>query len=239
MHAFFYEPIPFIKGIDHTLSADTSRHCIAVLRMQVGDRIFLVNGNGQKAEATIKLPHKQKCIVTITAIEEGTHRLPRLFIAIGFTKNRNRNEWLIEKVTEIGVDVIIPLQCQNSEREKFNAERATSIMVSAMIQSQQTFLPKLIGMMRPKQAIQWFKDQTEGKIIIAHCEEQDKNTMSQILNEEDTLILIGPEGDFASEEIDECMKSGAIPTTLGPHRLRTETAAIYACTVFNQKNYAQ
>lgn len=238
MQAYFYEPAVFSEGEPYVLSAETSRHCITVLRMQAGDHICLVNGKGQRADAEIVLPHKQKTGVRMLQVAQSAPRPVRLFLAVGLTKNRNRNEWLLEKATEIGVDVIIPLLCHNSEREKLNYERMENILVAAMIQSQQAFLPEMREIMRPEEAMDYFRRSTGGKVLMAHCEEQDKNPLMQALNEEDALILIGPEGDFSPEEIGKCLAQGAIPVTLGPNRLRTETAAVYACTIFNQKNYA-
>lgn len=238
MQAYFYEPATFSEGEQYALSAETSRHCITVLRMKAGDHICLVNGKGQKADAEIVLPHKQKTGVRITHVAQSAPRPVRLFLAVGFTKNRNRNEWLLEKAGEIGVDVLIPLQCHNSEREKLNYERMENILVAAMIQSRQAFLPELKKLMKPEEAMACFRQLSGGKVLMAHCEEQDKNPLMATLNEEDALILIGPEGDFSPEEIGECLAKGAVPVTLGPHRLRTETAAVYACTIFNQKNYA-
>lgn len=237
MLPYFFESEKFENNLNLKLSSDNFRHAITVLRMQEKDQLYLVNGRGERALATIQLIEKKQCIVSIAKIETESKRSPALYMAVGFTKNRNRNEWLLEKITEIGVDVIIPLKCMHSEREKFNFERMNQILIAAMIQSQQVFLPELTQALSPEDAIQYFLKQSQGNILMAHCEEGEKRNLIDVCSVNDSLIMIGPEGDFSPEEIKACTEKGAQQISLGPNRLRTETAALYAASIFNQKNY--
>jgi len=238
MIPYFFEPTDWVENSTVQLSEASFKHCITVLRMKVGESLILVNGQGKKAKAKLQNIEKKSASVLIESLETTQARKSKLFMAVGFTKNRTRNEWMLEKITEIGVDVIIPLQCTRSEREKMNVERLNQILISAMMQSQQVFLPELKQMMSPAEAVNFFKNQTQGSILIAHCEDEDKQSLDAQLSHTDTLILVGPEGDFSPKEIENCLALGAKPVSLGPNRLRTETATVYACSIFNQKNYA-
>lgn len=238
MSAYFFEA-NLISGLgaDYTLSEATSRHCTTVLRMQAGELIYLVNGQGLLAQAEIIKPHKDKTQVRIVHSTLIPARTPKLVVAVAFTKNRSRVEWLVEKLTEIGCDVIIPLNSKRSERDKLNADRLRQIMAAAMIQSKQSYMPMLTEPMEPHKAIDWYNKELGGQIFIAHCVEDEKVKFSESMKEGNTMVMIGPEGDFTPEEIEQSLHMGAQAITLGPNRLRTETAAIYACTVFNQYYY--
>lgn len=238
MIPYFFEPIDGLEYSTIQLSETSFKHCITVLRMKVGESLILVNGQGKKAKATLREIEKKAATVFIEQLETIPARKPKLYMAVGFTKNRTRNEWMLEKMTEIGVDVIIPLQCARSEREKMNMDRLHHILIAAMMQSQQVFLPELKQMMSPVEAINFFNNQTQGVALIAHCKDEVKQSLDTQLSHSDTLIMIGPEGDFSLKEIENCLALGAKPVSLGPNRLRTETAAVYTCSVFNQKNYA-
>jgi 16S rRNA (uracil1498-N3)-methyltransferase len=218
------------------LDTNTSRHLVQVLRMQQGDTISLTDGKGNSAKATITLADKRHCSVNIAEYRE--HSLPTkgLTIAVSFTKNKSRNEWMLEKLTEIGVQHIIPLVSQRTEKEKFNFERIESILIAAMLQSKQYFIPKISAPTLLSKIDTTLYEQ----LFIAHCEEdKDKQYLNKVLeSQKETIIFIGPEGDFSSEEIVFLKSLNALPVSLGNRRLRTETAAIYAATIFNAQNDA-
>src|SRR5690606_12576624 len=146
------------------------------------------------------------------------------------------NEWLLEKITEVGCYEIIPVQSIRSEKTKYNEARWESILIAAMLQSQQCFLPQLQTLTSFKNLMQ---QTTAAQQLIAHCEtESSKMSLhTSIQKGKDLRMLIGPEGDFTSEEIQLALSSGYQPVSLGPNRLRTETAGLYSCTVFNALNY--
>ena len=149
-----------------------------------------------------------------------------MHIAIAPTKNNDRIEWFLEKATEIGIDEITPIICSNSERRFVKLERFEKIIQSAMKQSLKFTLPKIN---EPVKFTDFINKNLDGTVCIAHCEEQEKNLLKDVINpSEKTTILIGPEGDFSSQEITKALENKIIPISLGESRLRTETAALVA-----------
>lgn len=210
------------------LSEESAKHIVRVLRMQVGDALILVNGKGVKATATIKAVGKKSCTVDILKREEVKDKNRNIILAISFTKNSARMEWLLEKITEIGVAEIIPLITKRSERTKIKQERLDKIIISAMLQSQQYHLPKLH---EPKSFDEVLKIEADNKLI-AHCEESfEKEQLNNSTKDHSTIILIGPEGDFTPEEIAQALQQKFKSVRLGNNRLRTETAGLVAVTL--------
>lgn len=207
-----------------TLDEDNSRHVIQVLRMQKGEALQLTDGKGWVLTAVISDDHKKKCRVTVTTAEQRPARERKVTVAMSLLKNTSRFEWFLEKAMEIGVSHIIPLICQRTEKQHFRQDRMQQILVSALLQSQQAWLPVLD---EPAPLGQVIANVKEEQRFIAHCLEENK----QSLKGGEGIILIGPEGDFTREEIDKAMERGFLPVTLGDTRLRTETAGIVAATL--------
>ena len=230
---FFYisEYVPSQKEI--VLDEDTSRHVVQVLRMKEGEKLNLTDGKGSLITAEVTDAHKKHCSVRVIDSQLSTQDSRKVIIAISLLKNTSRFEWFLEKATEVGVSEIIPLICERTEKQKFRYDRMKGICISAMLQSQQTWLPVLH---EPKQfnhlAIEQFDDQQK---FIAHCEESDqKNSLSTFQSFNHSTILIGPEGDFTKQEIELALQNNFIPVSLGETRLRTETAGIVAATLLCQ-----
>ncbi|MDE3145340.1 MAG: RNA methyltransferase, partial [Bacteroidota bacterium] len=140
-------------------------------------------------------------------------------------KNASRFEWFLEKATEMGVCEIIPLLCHRTERQHFRFDRMNNILIAAMLQSQQTWLPAL----QTPTSFQTVVDQSQyTQKLIAHCEEDQKKDMKDVQLMNDVQILIGPEGDFTSDEILSAIQKNYKPVSLGNTRLRTETAGVMA-----------
>lgn len=234
----FYHPELDEKQKTITLDEPTSKHCIQVLRMQEGEQMMLTNGKGINMLATIIVADRKRCGIKSDRTDHIAQRPFRFALGIAFTKNNSRNEWLLEKATEMGVEDIFPLLCSRSEKEKFNADRLKGILVSAMLQSQQCWLPVLHDPVALKK-VPGLVAETSQKLI-AHCIDTATRMplLMQLKPAMDTIALIGPEGDFTEEEITLCLNGGFIPVALGANRLRTETAGLYVCTVFNALNYA-
>jgi 16S rRNA (uracil1498-N3)-methyltransferase len=219
------------------LPEDEAAHALRVLRLHAGDEITLTDGKGFFYLATIRHAHPKQCEVTILKCWQP---LPpaacRIHIAVAPTKNADRMEWFVEKATEIGIDAITLLDCRFSERREMKTVRMQKVAVSAMKQSQQAFLPALTGMT----PFRTFVGQPfDGRKYIAYCESGDmhKPLLNQLYHAgEHALILIGPEGDFSPEEVTLAVKSGFTPVSLGPNRLRTETAALVACHTIHVLN---
>ena len=217
---------------DMELPQEEAGHCLRVLRMKEGDRIRLTDGKGSFYTAVISAAQGKRCMVHIEEKE-----LPKplwkghLHIAVAPTKLMERNEWFVEKAVEIGVDEITFLNTEHSERDVIKMERIEKIAVSAMKQSEKAFMPRLNGMTRFRTLIE---NGFEGDKFIAHCEPGMKvHLKDAVVPGHDTLVLIGPEGDFSPAEIEMALKAGFKPISLGPSRLRTETAAIVAVHIMN------
>jgi 16S rRNA (uracil1498-N3)-methyltransferase len=223
----FYNPD--IDETTETFSFDKeeSRHIIKVLRKKDSDILHVTNGFGLLFETEITLASDNKCTVKVNSIQKSEKPKFWLHLAVTPTKMNDRFEWFLEKATEIGVQEITPIICDRSERKIINKERFEKIILSAMKQSNETFLPKLNDAISFKEFI---KQKNKGLQLIAHCEETDKKSLKQVLKtNEDVTILIGPEGDFSEKEIALALQNDFQAVMLGNTRLRTETAAIVAC----------
>ena len=232
MHIFY---IPQIEGNSIILPENESKHCVRVLRLATGDTIHIVNGTGDMLTCSITDPHPKRCAVEIVETQhEFGKRNFRLHIAIAPTKNIERFEWFLEKATEIGIDEITPILCEHSERKKINLERSERVIVAAMKQSVKAYKPILNPLTPFKDAIH--KD-SQSTRLIAYCGNFDEPHAKNQINQSDSIfMLIGPEGDFSPNEVEMALKEGFKTTGLGPSRLRTETAAVVACTIANTLN---
>ena len=204
-----------------------SKHIVRVLRKKENDILKITNGEGYLFDAKISFANDKKCTADIISITKKNKPWNYyLHIAIAPTKNNDRIEWFLEKATEIGIDEITPLICSNSERRVVKIKRFEKIIQSAMKQSLKYTLPKINA---PKKFDDFINQNLEGTICIAHCEKQEKKSLKSIVKpSEKVTILIGPEGDFSSEEIKKALFKNYIPLSLGNRRLRTETAALVA-----------
>jgi 16S rRNA (uracil1498-N3)-methyltransferase len=220
----FFEPSITGEETQFTLNADESAHACRVLRMKEGNKLHVLNGRGLVMEGEIVAANPKGCVIKTDQIEQ--HEAPKyeVHIAIAPTKNSDRMEWFFEKATEIGITEITLLSCRNSERKSIREDRLEKILVSAMKQSQRSFLPRLNPMVGLKEFVQ-----KHPIGLLAHCEESEKNTIENTWKPKNCPILIGPEGDFSPDEIEMARASGYAPITLGVNRLRTETAGLVAC----------
>jgi 16S rRNA (uracil1498-N3)-methyltransferase len=226
---YFYEEN--IQQPTHILSEETSKHCVQVLRMKEGEQLQLTDGKGSLFTAAIIDADKKHCIVKIESTENLKRKRQNISIAISLLKNPSRLEWFMEKATEIGALEIIPLICDHTEKQNFRFERMQNILVSAMLQSKQAWLPQLH---QPKNFIDLINEDFNGSKLIAHCAEDEKRSISDIDHSfKSKLILIGPEGDFSKEEIELALTKNFIPVSLGTTRLRTETAGIVAVALLS------
>lgn len=224
MHTFY---VQFSTTGTVLLSEVESKHAAKALRIKQKELVLLVNGNGKTAKAEVIDNHHKKCVLEIIEIREMQPLPYYLHIAIAPTKNIDRFEWFLEKATEIGISEVTPILSQNSERKTIKPERLNKIIIAAMKQSQRAYLPQL----NPLIPLNDFLANTkETNKYIAHCEGESKKTLSQVhQKQENTLILIGPEGDFSNSEIELARALNFKEISLGNYRLRTETAGIVAC----------
>ena len=249
----FFSP-GYVSGQQEVvLDEDNSRHIVQVLRMKPGESLRLTDGKGTLLTAEILDDHKKKCRVAIRSTITVPAPVKKVAIGISPLKNASRFEWFIEKATEIGVSGVIPLLCERTERATSRMDRLQQIAVSAMLQSQQSWLPWLPDPMPVSELMRNSGTGSAGLPVfqekyIAHCLESPRPTASLAAmahptvaaspdgsssgaEASSTLILIGPEGDFSRDEVDMALTAGFIPVTLGSNRLRTETAGVAAAVL--------
>lgn len=232
--AFFYHSFADPAPDELQLDEDSSRHIAQVLRMQAGDSFQLTNGRGSLLDVELLEAHKKHCRVKKVAAQNIPAPVRRLTLAVALVKNTARYEWLLEKATEMGLYRIVPLLTHRTVREKFRRDRMEGILVSAMLQSQQVWLPDL---REPCNFSDFFEQDfitPHSHCYIAHCQPGNRQAWleTNANASDEKIILIGPEGDFTEEEISLALAKGAIPVTLGANRLRTETAALAAMAGF-------
>jgi 16S rRNA (uracil1498-N3)-methyltransferase len=198
--------------------------------------LLLTDGAGHSAEAIITGDHRKRCTVRIVSLVQVPNRTPRVTIAVSPLKNASRYEWFLEKATELGVSTIVPVICQRTEKSHLRRDRLQGILVSAMLQSQQSWLPEFPEPLTFPEYLS-LASQTSGATYIAHCEPGYKKELSSVLGapSTDRTILIGPEGDFTPQEIEAALAAGFMPVSLGDTRLRTETAAMYAAALLRSR----
>lgn len=218
------------------LPLEESQHCIKVLRKKEGDEILLTDGKGFFYDAEIIQANPKHCLVNIlNTTEQPANWDCTIRIAFAPTKNMDRIEWFAEKATEIGIDRFSPILCRHSERKDIKLQRIEKILVSAMKQSQKAILPQLDEM---QPFSKFLEEDFKGQKFIAHCYPHEKKTLKDAYTKgEDVLILIGPEGDFSEQEVEQAIKNGFQPVSLGESRLRTETAALAACHAIHVLNW--
>lgn len=244
MHCFYVNSIGPERAV---LDEQETAHCVKVLRLREGDAVLLTNGKGTLAHGLLTTVDGKRG-VTLEVLQR-THLLRRrgqqTILAVAPTKNADRMEWLVEKATEVGCGAIVPLQCERGVRAKLNNQRMYRVAVAALKQSQGAYLPLIYPTMG---YIDFFHQLTtieaqllEGKEgyksylhAVAHCAEGERNGLRELLLAEPERplgVLIGPEGDFAAEEIELARARAFLPVSLGSARLRTETAALVAAVL--------
>ncbi len=219
----FFDP-NISKNDTHTMSMEESKHIIRVLRMNLGDTIGILDGKGNQHICEIIESNPKKCKVSIKNTELFPEPKVPIHIAVSPTKQMDRLEWFLEKATEIGITEITLFTSENSERVKLNEERLQKKLISAMKQSKRYHLPKLNTLTSFREVLE-----KHPRGMIAHCYEGNKEGVAMHYKDLKGPILIGPEGDFTETEVQMALGQGYKAISLGENRLRTETAALYAC----------
>lgn len=232
MHRFYAPDITTTM----LLPDEEAQHCVRVLRLKEGEEVEVVDGKGHLHLCRILNANAKNCAVEIVRTTDvKPHWGCRITVAIAPTKNMDRMEWMAEKVTEMGVDRIVPLLCRYSERKVLKTERLRKILVAAMKQSLKATLPQLDDL---TPFDDFMKALPDGQRFIAYCDPAipRRDFVKECLPESDVTILVGPEGDFSQPEIRAALDAGFIPVSLGDSRLRTETAGVFACAAIHTIN---
>ena len=233
MHLFV---VPDTTAQYATLPPDESKHCVRVLRLGMGDEVYVASGDGTMCRAIIAVPDTSACEVEIVErMENYGVGGCNLHIAVAPTKNVSRLEWFVEKAVEMGVSRITPLVCERSERVSLKADRLRRIALSAMKQSLQAYCPVIDEPTAMSKLLGTLPDGQQR--FICHCDGDDRKSLGQLYARgSDAIVLVGPEGDFSPQEVAAAKEMGFLPVTLGGHRLRTETAALYATAAIDFMN---
>jgi len=230
MNTFFSHSIIHDQAI---LDATESDHCLKVLRQRAGDRVQVIDGKGGLYEGTLSLPDAKICRIAGLVRKEYRARDPFLHLAVAPTKSMDRFEWFIEKAVEIGIDIITPLLCDRSERREVKPERLQKVIISSMKQAVVPRMP-LLRPMTPFGSLAEKTGRQETACYIAHCSDEERISLTRAwVRNHQALIMIGPEGDFSLQEIQQAIQNGFVSVSLGANRLRTETAALVACLTAN------
>lgn len=230
---FFYIADCDASEKEITLDEDTSKHVIQVMRMKRGERLNLTDGKGNLLTAEIRDDHRKHCQVKIIDSRFTLHDSRKITIAISLLKNSSRFEWFLEKATEIGITEIIPLICERTEKQKFREDRLRNILISAMLQSQQCWLPVLHQSIDFELIFRQQEIMQASQKFIAHCLDDQRRHLADLANETlpSQIILIGPEGDFTPGEVELAVHNHFDAVSLGDTRLRAETAGVVAATI--------
>ena len=226
----FYSP-EILEG-NNSLSVEELRHAVKVLRLKAGDPLKITDGKGKIYHAQVTKIGKSSCEFEIIKTVEIPRRSYSIHISIAPTKNIDRIEWFVEKVTELGVEEISFVRCQNSERKVINLERIQKKSISAMKQSGQAWLPAIL----PIQPFEKIIANAYANKFIAHVDRANPKHLKEAEANGQYMVLIGPEGDFTNEEIALATQQGYEKVSLGKTTLRTETAGVAACHILNLIN---
>ena len=218
------------------LDPDESGHCCRVLRHRAGDEIHVIDGLGTMYRCRLVDDNPKGAEAEVLEAFPGWGGHPyRLTVACCPTKNNDRFEWFVEKAAEVGVDRIVPVIGERSERKVYKTDRAARIALSATKQSLKARIPEIAEPVSVKDFVCHSGLDPESLKLIAYCFEGDTRRISiqealRAYDGHDVTVLIGPEGDFSPEEARLAIDHGFIPVHLGASRLRTETAAVLAAT---------
>ena len=230
--ALFYQPL-VAKGV-YKLDEEESRHAQKVLRLKLGATIQLTDGLGRFYDVRLTNTESRQCEFEVLKSEPAPSRNYKIHVAIAPTKNTDRIEWFVEKAVELGIDKISFILCKNSERKSINLDRVETKAISAMKQSRQAYLP-VIQELKPFTQI--IAESDEEEKFIGFVDEQNPLLLKNLAKASTSyLVMIGPEGDFSAEEMRDALQKGFVKVSLGPTRLRTETAGIAACHILNLIN---
>jgi len=225
---FFY--VPEAESLSE-LPSEEAAHAVRVLRLKAGDELMLMDGRGTFFRAEVTLAAAHHCMYRITEkLPQPRQWQGAVQLAIAPTKMNERMEWLAEKATEVGIDVLTFLNCQFSERRTLKTERIAKIIVAAVKQSHKAYMPEVTEMTDFNRFV---LSHSTGNRYIAHCYEEIPRVnlfdqLCQLAPDADALVMVGPEGDFSINEVRQAVAAGFVSVDLGKSRLRTETAGLAA-----------
>ena len=228
---YFYVKLEDVTSHELILRGDESKHLVRVLRKNVGDRIFVTDGNEMMYQAVIAEIGKTETRCTLAAMHRKYNESTiDVTLAVSLLKNPARFDYLVEKTTELGVRTILPISCERTVAHNEKHNRLEKIALSAMKQCGRSWLPRI----QPLQSFKSLLDnssQYQLKIILHEKTDSMHSIASELKLHDDLhslIVVVGPEGGFTEEEENSAIHAGFKSLSLGMRRLRTETAAVVA-----------
>jgi 16S rRNA (uracil1498-N3)-methyltransferase len=229
---YFYCPPENISGNSITIDGDEFSHLTHVMRKKTGDEIRVVDGKGTAYDVRLN-EIKKKTASGVILKSYKNHNEPEIAVTlgVGILKNPSKFDFLVEKVSELGVKEIVPLHTERTIPSHAKVDRWQKLALAAMKQSCRSYLPRV------REMVSLYDFLSEKCIydikLIAHEQEEGASQIQKILTDEarSVVVLIGPEGGFSDDEIDRCLAAGYKQIYFGRRRLRTETAAIVAAAM--------
>ena len=219
-----------VNGQEASLFEDESKHCVRVLRRDVGDQINVLDGRGNHYKGSIVEAGNIVQLTNLELVRSEENPTCQIHIAVAPTKSGDRIEWMLEKLVEVGVHKVTFIHTDNGERPRVNMKRMNKKALSAMKQSGNLWLPEITDTTKLTQLI---TQETAETRYIAHCYNEERAVFTSAVKTKSVVLLIGPEGDFSRQELSLAEEHGFTSFSLGKNRLRTETAAVAGCTLIN------
>ena len=223
----FYAPPSALRERRVVLPEAEARHLRTVLRAQEGEEMVVVNGEGGWYRVRIDHLTSDQVVGTITEKREDVGEPAiEVTVGLGILKKRSRFETFVEKAVELGVRRIVPLRTRRTERSSIRKDRLRSVMVGAMKQCRRSWLPTLTAPQSPESLAPASDAAAE---FVCHSEDDAvplHRAAGRARPFDKALVLVGPEGGFADSEVEAAVSAGGTVVSLGPRRLRAETAGL-------------
>ncbi len=212
------------------IDGDNFHYLVNVMRCEVGSVVFLFNEND--GEFYTKVSSKLKRGLKLTIHERKEYeKIDNDFSIIFCPPKSNKLDILIQKCTEIGVKNFVPVISQHTENRSLNINRMKKIILEAVEQSNQIYIPNICNPVNLTKFIDEF-DSENNEIFFADIQSDISISNLKIDNKKSNFILIGPEGDFSPSEL-KILRDSFQSFTIGKRILRSETAAISSLILFN------
>ncbi len=228
---YFYVDPKDVHAQTLLIRGDEYKHLVRVLRKKVGDHIVVTDGCDNSFEVVIQSVDRTHAECEIL---EAKHRVnePKVDVTLAASILRNpaRFDFLVEKATELGVRSIIPMTCERTVPKHEKHTRLEKIALAAMKQCGRSHLPRISALSTFSAVVGYAQDYALR--LIPHEATEQSQFVGAVLKHHphaaSVLLVIGPEGGFTERELTAATKNGFIPISLGPRRLRSETAALSA-----------
>ena len=230
MNIRLYHPDSILENTTSLLNKEHTHYVVNVMRLKRGANLNFFNKNGEWKSEVIFL-NKDRVEVKFLEKIKQSNNLSKIELAICLIK-KNPMETILQKATELGVNKIIPIISERTEVKELNRIRAKRIVIEATEQSNQLVPPEISDVVKIKDFLKTFDENS--KLLFADVNSKDILKAEDLKNFNSLCILIGPEGDFSTEERESILQNRSVkPFTLSRNILRSDTAVISAISLVN------